>query len=62
MSQNGLNFQWQTDQINAQCISPLFTRVGPTRFLQSDDDAKLKIDEFWYELQFIICLKGTIAK
>ena len=25
-------------------------RVGPTGFLQSDDDAKLKIDEFWYEL------------
>ena len=24
----------------------LFTRVGPTGFLQSDDDAKLKIDEF----------------
>ena len=22
------------------------TRVGPTGFLQSDDDAKLKIDEF----------------
>ena len=26
------------------------SRVGPTGFLQSDDDAKLKIDEFWYEL------------
>ena len=23
-----------------------FSRVGPTGFLQSDDDAKLKIDEF----------------
>ena len=23
-----------------------YTRVGPTGFLQSDDDAKLKIDEF----------------
>ena len=24
----------------------VYTRVGPTGFLQSDDDAKLKIDEF----------------
>ena len=24
----------------------LISRVGPTGFLQSDDDAKLKIDEF----------------
>ena len=28
----------------------IYARVGPTGFLQSDDDAKLKIDEFWYEL------------
>ena len=26
--------------------SALNSRVGPTGFLQSDDDAKLKIDEF----------------
>ena len=28
----------------------LITRVSPTGFLQSDLDAKLKIDELWCEL------------
>ena len=37
---------FQNRRIYIEAQSNTNNRVGPTEFLQSDDDAKLKIDEF----------------
>ena len=40
----------QTKNVLTTKMNTVFLRVSPTGVLQSDVVAKLKVDEFWYEL------------